>query len=306
MIKVISNMSSESMQSSMSIAIANRDTQTVVMLLKKHQADQNNEAFIYALNFYDISVLQCLLKIHSDTFAEIHGQNVSMAFEKFLGSYRKNFKCVIIFKILVDNDFHVKLDLQLYWASVALDYSMVSHLICGTACADRVFIKYTVPTALMAAVIGDRNDIATLLLHHGAKDVINQSYGKLSLTPLMVACKHGALDVVETLVLNGASNIIKDANGWTALHHAVFNNKLDCVDRLLNVGHDFAGVDLRNDDGETPLFFAARQKNVKIAQLLIDAGANKAIRNNANQTAFDFFVKETKHVFDMKRLLSCE
>ena len=55
------------------------------------------------------------------------------------------------------------------------------------------------------------------ILLNAAPDTVNGQTNN-SLTPLYLACQHGALDMIELLLLNGANLKIKDDNGLSCLH----------------------------------------------------------------------------------------
>ena len=74
-------------------------------------------------------------------------------------------------------------------------------------------------TALMfAAQQGDVESAGILL---GAKANANEVMPKTGATPLLIASAIGHPEVVELLLDNGADPNVKDANGFTSLHHAV-------------------------------------------------------------------------------------
>lgn len=62
-----------------------------------------------------------------------------------------------------------------------------------------------------------------------------------------------------------------DDYGFTALQYAVYANNLDLVRSLISQGADLEKADF---DGLTPLHRAAYWNRVEIAKVLIDAGAN--------------------------------
>jgi hypothetical protein len=58
--------------------------------------------------------------------------------------------------------------------------------------------------------------------------------------------------------------------GWTVLHYAVNNDKIDCVRVLLSRGAD---VELQTGFGDRPLFFSFMNRSMRCARILIDYGA---------------------------------
>ena len=99
--------------------------------------------------------------------------------------------------------------------------------------------------------------------------------------PLIFGLKHGA-EVVAILILRGDEGLdvnVRDADGMTALHHAVLNNYTKVVRALLQ------RADLRyykNNDGKTPLQLATALGLNEIAALI--AAHPKALAVDAKRT----------------------
>jgi ankyrin repeat protein len=74
-------------------------------------------------------------------------------------------------------------------------------------------------TALMFAA--QQGDVASARLLLDAKANANEVIPKSGATPLIVASAVGHPEVVELLLASGADPNVKDANGFTSLHHAV-------------------------------------------------------------------------------------
>lgn len=67
------------------------------------------------------------------------------------------------------------------------------------------------------------------------------------------------------------------------LHQAIEGNNIDLIKELLS-----RGVDVNNKEhttGKTPLHMAAKKGNLAIAHILLEAGANHDLRDNANESA---------------------
>jgi ankyrin repeat protein len=99
---------------------------------------------------------------------------------------------------------------------------------------------------------------------------------------LVSAVSAGQVDVVE-LLLRGASPAVlglQGADGLTALHTAVRQNKPDMVDMLLNAGAD-ANV-LGGEGGVSPLMLCT---NADIARRLLAKGARVGLTNSQGENA---------------------
>ena len=72
-----------------------------------------------------------------------------------------------------------------------------------------------------------------------------------------------------------------DENGNTALHLAVINIDLPLVRGLIDLR---AGLNIQNNNGDTPLLLVAKIGNRKLKNLLVMSGADMTIENNNGNT----------------------
>lgn len=72
----------------------------------------------------------------------------------------------------------------------------------------------------------------------------------LLITPLHVAANFGHRNIVEILLKNAASVLVKDSHFWTPLHFAAFNGNADLIKLLFRSG-------LKTDTMATALHLAA-------------------------------------------------
>jgi ankyrin repeat protein len=101
-------------------------------------------------------------------------------------------------------------------------------------------------------------------------------------SPLMMAALKGHAAMVKKLVERGA-----DVNkpGWAPLHYAATGGHLDVMEFLLE-HHAF--IDAESPNGTTPLMMAAHYGTTAAVKLLLDAGADTAMKNQLGLTAIDF------------------
>ena len=167
-------------------------------------------------------------------------------------------------------------------------------------------------TMLMIACQNKNLGIVKTLLEMGAQGTINKQ-NAIGDTALHIACKNGYAAIASVLVLNGADLTIKNVLGKTPievcedpalkakleLHKAnvknmfefVKNNRTQDLRQLLKT---FRGVNLVDlTTGDTPLHIACQLGNKDIALLLLQCGANPALKNNNGQTPFDLVENET-------------
>jgi ankyrin repeat protein len=105
---------------------------------------------------------------------------------------------------------------------------------------------------------------------------------------LMMAAKSGTARQVSRLVREGVGVDVVDQSGLTALHYAAdgpgpeaAGEYPDKVDILIRARSEMDAVDAL---GETPLFKAVRSGHERTIDLLLDQGANPALRNSQGET----------------------
>jgi uncharacterized protein len=133
---------------------------------------------------------------------------------------------------------------------------------------------------LYLAMRDDANAVLdALLAHPGIQvDVANRS----NETPLMMAALKGNLPAVQKLVARGAALA---REGWTALHYAASGPSLEVMAWLVAQG---APLEALSPNRTTPLMMAAGYGNADGADVLLKAGANAKVRNDAGLDAADF------------------
>ncbi|MFP4374136.1 MAG: ankyrin repeat domain-containing protein [Spirochaetaceae bacterium] len=103
-------------------------------------------------------------------------------------------------------------------------------------------------------------------------------------TPLHWAARQGHVEVVRTLIDNGADVNASDVFGRTPLHLAVSHPEV--VELLLDAG---AGVDARDQLSNTPLHRAV--PSLETVDALIRAGADVNARNTGGNTPLDIAMR---------------
>ena len=95
---------------------------------------------------------------------------------------------------------------------------------------------------------------------------------------LHIACKHGNLNTIKTLIDHGARVNDRDVDGNAPLHLTV-NGRKDLTEALLK-----SGPNIKNSDGRTPLHIACMCGNLGTISLLIKYGASVSAQDNYNNT----------------------
>jgi ankyrin repeat protein len=99
---------------------------------------------------------------------------------------------------------------------------------------------------------------------------------------LLIAAYRGHFDAVKALLAKGAE---PNRTGWNALHYGAAVGRNDIVQLLLD---NAAYIDAASANGTTPIMMAARGGHILTVKLLLDEGADVALRNMAGLSALDF------------------
>jgi ankyrin repeat protein len=95
---------------------------------------------------------------------------------------------------------------------------------------------------------------------------------------LRVAARENNLPEVSRLLSVGADVNVKDDNGWTPLHWASNQGHVQVFKELVDHGAD---IDAEDPDGWTPLHWACFKSNVALVNELLSRGANTEAKANA-------------------------
>ncbi|MBR6731057.1 MAG: ankyrin repeat domain-containing protein [Alphaproteobacteria bacterium] len=187
-------------------------------------------------------------------------------------------------------------------------------------------------TALMRAILNQKEDVFNLLLFENANVNLQDKEGK---TALMMAYQMGLTDFIEELKLKGADEKIKDIYGNTAqdyeleesvgmpkpvsiekkkaqklLMESILIESKEGIDIALKNGADLEYQNFEGEEG-TPLLFALKKGNVQIISYLMERGAKaneemvKIAAKDGNVYALDELTKRGKQFFspEVKKLL---
>ena len=127
------------------------------------------------------------------------------------------------------------------------------------------------PVLMLAALLPDTR-LLRALIAKGAD--VNRASG--GITPLLAATRdswHGRAEAVLTLLANGASPLVTDADGNTALHGAVLSGEPGVAAMLLDAA---APINALNKAGIGPLATACRAANWPLVKFLLEHGAKPA------------------------------
>jgi len=106
--------------------------------------------------------------------------------------------------------------------------------------------------------------------------------------PLIVATSLNKIDCVKCLLEHGARINVKDSEGKTALHCAVYDGHSDVKTELLNCKAD---VNIRDNYGLTPFHIAVFRGDSDMMKELLDSRADVNVRDKSGFTALNIAVK---------------
>lgn len=119
---------------------------------------------------------------------------------------------------------------------------------------------------------GETENLLILIKHGLDPDTVDAKGSSL----LMLAAYYGHAEMVSALASRGADPDLRNPRGLSPLDGAAFKGDLEVISALLAVGVPVNG---QGPDGRTPLMWAAAFNQLRALHLLLDSGADPAIRD---------------------------
>mmetsp|Transcript_18933 Transcript_18933/g.47822 ORF Transcript_18933/g.47822 Transcript_18933/m.47822 type:complete len:262 (-) Transcript_18933:169-954(-) len=144
-------------------------------------------------------------------------------------------------------------------------------------------------TALHVAVRKGRVDMISVLVGGGCEVNAKDKHGY---TPLHLAAASGNAAIAWKLLELGAEVEATDCEGKTPMHVACCGSyDLDRLAKLLEVLRILISkkpdLDFRDDEGLAPIHIATMDGNIEAVQILLAAGANRALPDKHDRRPFD-------------------
>jgi len=146
-------------------------------------------------------------------------------------------------------------------------------------------------SALHHAVLHGQIDVMRTLIQAGAIVNLQNFEGKTSLFTAVNLFKENydrniIYDMVKALLNFGANPNISDECGVTPLHIASSFGVVPLIDLLIDNG---AWINVRDSDGDSPIFYAIRESKSNIVErLVMDFGVNLEDTNEDGETPLEF------------------
>lgn len=134
-------------------------------------------------------------------------------------------------------------------------------------------------TALNCAIKSNNEKVVAQLLNNGASINHTNYCGE---TPLINAIQEKNNNIIQLLLEKGANSEYIDPKGNTIWHHFIMSKAIIGSKKLFAITRHL--INVKNNDGNTPLHLAAQLANAPAAQFLLAQGAT-LIPNKEEQTA---------------------
>jgi len=145
--------------------------------------------------------------------------------------------------------------------------------------------------------IGDKYRLEALL---GINPGLVNTCDSRGFTPLIFATYFENEEITNFLIEKNADIDAKDNSGNTALIGVCFKGNAPIADLLIEKGAD---VNATNKNGTSPLIFATQYEKENVIMSLLNASANKTIKDNEGKTAYDYALE--KRLNHLLELLKC-
>ena len=227
-------------------------------------------ALYYAIQNSDEQSVKILVDHGADVNKKLDKLDTSYLFEAAIGGNED------IVKLLIEKGVDVNYQRKYDGASplskaVEMEHGGCIRLLLKYGAKDNFVNKHGDNILAQAILIENNDDLINLLIEHGS-DILNKNV--MTYSALM-----GNNELIKKIIQHGGDVNTVDANGISALMHAVKNNQLDTVKLLLDNGAD---VNYKNSKGDRAIRFAKKNNNTQIINLLIQYGSEQATSQNSS------------------------
>ncbi|KAJ7370008.1 Ankyrin repeat domain-containing protein 16 [Desmophyllum pertusum] len=162
------------------------------------------------------------------------------------------------------------------------------------------FIEYPLPLRLIQ---GNKESefISMVDSHTDGKAILNCVHSRSGDTPIIVASRHGHLDLLKFLIHRGVDIEQRNKDLKRASHEAAAGCHLECVKLLILQN---AEIDCLKTSGlcRTPLMLSCTKLNIDVIRTLVQGGANLRL---TNKDGWNFFILPQGQAEILNYLLDC-
>jgi ankyrin repeat protein len=124
---------------------------------------------------------------------------------------------------------------------------------------------------LKAVKSGNYNDVYELLEKGANPNYIGRDENGEVITPLIIACKNGNLEIIDLLVAKGVK-INEKISGMSQIYRSILmDDGFEVIEKLIQLG---ANVNTEGTYGATPLSVSIKKQNFELVELLVSKGAD--------------------------------
>ena len=137
-------------------------------------------------------------------------------------------------------------------------------------------------TTCLAAALNGRIECLEYAHENGCEFYVDKKVDEYGRLPLHIAAVNANnVNIIHTLVELGADVNKGDDNGLTPVHYAAQENSVDAIRVLHELGGD---VNEGDDDGDTPVHYAALENSVDVIRVLHELGGDVSKEDDGGRT----------------------
>ncbi|EAY17683.1 ankyrin repeat protein, putative [Trichomonas vaginalis G3] len=152
-------------------------------------------------------------------------------------------------------------------------------------------------TPLMLAILRNHSESIDELLNN--KRLYLEKRNSKGESALMISISSSKIETIKNLISKGADINTKDNFGFSCLHQAIINRRIDCIEYFLENGK--IDINIQANDKWTPLHYAAQFGFADITKILLSHHDIKLVYDENGESPIEIAKKNKRH--DVHQLL---